>query len=149
MITGRPMFPGDSEIDELFKIFQVSGAAWQIPNPRTAHLVHGQRLQLQAARLTLCPTSFVLGSLLAVQLLGTPTDDTWKDVSLLPDWQAHFPSWKRQDLAHDYSALGIPGVDLLAHLLSYEPRLRIVGKDALVHEYFDTFDAKSVGKGGI
>jgi len=92
---------------------------------------------------------FVLGSLLAVQLLGTPTGDNWKNVTSLPDWQTDFPSWKRQDLAHDYGALGLPGVHLLEHLLFYEPRLRIVGKDALVHEYFNTFDAESVGKGPI
>ena len=34
MATGKPMFPGDSEIDELFKIFQCVPAAARAPPPR-------------------------------------------------------------------------------------------------------------------
>ena len=73
----------------------------------------------------------------------------WPGVSTLPDWQKHFPSWKRHDLAKDYSALGRAGVELLELLLAYEPQERIVGKDALVHAYFDGFDVNAVGKGPI
>jgi serine/threonine protein kinase len=104
MCTGRPMFPGDSEIDELFKIFQV---------------------------------------------LGTPDDGAWENVSALPDWQSKFPSWKRQDLGVTYSALGGAGVRLLEDLLTYDPRERIVGKDAVNHPYFDSLDRESIGKGPI
>ncbi|CAI8504477.1 unnamed protein product [Hanseniaspora opuntiae] len=46
MCNRKPMFAGDSEIDQIFKIFQV---------------------------------------------LGTPTDEVWADVSLLPDFKDTFP----------------------------------------------------------
>ena len=41
--------------------------------------------------------------------LGTPTEEMWPSVSSLPDWQKHFPCWKRVDLSKDYAALGRPG----------------------------------------
>jgi hypothetical protein len=33
------------------------------------------------------------------EVLGTPSDATWAGVSAMPDWQARFPQWQRQDLA--------------------------------------------------
>jgi len=102
--TGKPMFPGDSEIDQIFKIFQ---------------------------------------------LLGTPADDAWEGVSKLPDWQTRFPSWRRADMRSKYAALNDFGVDLLEDLLTYDPRERIVGKDALVHPYFDSLDREAIGKGPL
>jgi len=104
MATGKPMFPGDSEIDELFKIFQ---------------------------------------------LLGTPAENTWEGVSKLPDWQSKFPNWRRCNLRTSYAALSTNGVGLLEGLLAYDPRVRLAGKDALAHAYFDTLDTESVGKGPI
>ena len=64
--------------------------------------------------------------------------------------QTRFPNWKRADLHTTYGApLGDEGVNLLEQLLTYDPRDRIVGKDALIHPYFDTLDIPSVGKGPI
>jgi hypothetical protein len=65
---------------------------------------------------------------LASQLLGTPNDNTWENVSKLPDWQSRFPAWRPKDFLKDYAALGSSGVDLLRQLLAYDPRLRIVAK---------------------
>ena len=45
-----------------------------------------------------------------------------------------------------YTALNDDGVDLLEDLLTYDPRERIVGKDALEHPYFDTLDREAIGK---
>lgn len=81
--------------------------------------------------------------------MGTPTDDTWENVSALPDWQTLFPRWERRDLRRTYTALGGAGVGLLEELLTYDPRQRIVGKDALNHPYFDSLDCESIGKGPI
>ena len=41
------------------------------------------------------------------------------------------------------------GVDLLEALLVYNPTLRMVGKEALEHVYFDGFDHSAIGKGPI
>ena len=48
-----------------------------------------------------------------------------------------------------YAALNDFGVDLLEDLLTYDPRERIVGKDALVHPYFDSLDREAIGKGPL
>ena len=64
----------------------------------------------------------------------------WEGVTKLADWQTRFPSWRRQNLKQIYHALGDDGVELLEGLLQYDPRERIIGKDALVHAYFDTLD---------
>lgn len=68
MVTRKPLFPGDSEIDEIFKIFR---------------------------------------------LLGTPDEDVWPGVSLLPDFKTTFPQWSRKDLAAHIPALDADGIDLL------------------------------------
>lgn len=73
----------------------------------------------------------------------------WEKVSALPDWQSRFPSWKKQDLSKDYAPLGEDGVALLEALLVYNPKGRIVGKDALNHEYFDDFDVDGIGSGPL
>lgn len=52
-LTRRALFPGDSEIDQLYKIFRV---------------------------------------------LGTPTEETWKGVSYLPDYKTNFPVWDARPL---------------------------------------------------
>ena len=138
MTTGRPMFPGDSEIDEIFKIFQVCVLQ--------AHIL-STRARTNAASEPSPPLSLPL--LPFLQLLGTPSPNVWEDVSNLPDFQTRFPTWKRQDLSRDYGALGTNGIDLLTKLITYDPRQRIVGKDALCHSYFDSFDPEVVGKGPI
>ena len=82
-------------------------------------------------------------------MLGTPDEDNWENVSALPDYQKRFPNWKRSNLGSTYAALGEAGVSLLEALLVYDPRTRIVGKDALEHAYFDGFDRESIGSGPI
>ena len=73
----------------------------------------------------------------------------WENVSHLPDWQRQFPKWKRTNLRLTYAALGGAGVGLLEQLLIYDPRERIVGKDAINHPYFDSLDREAIGKGSI
>ena len=70
-------------------------------------------------------------------------------MSALPDWQTRFPRWERRDLRKTYAALGDAGVRLLEELLTYDPRQRIVGKDALEHAYFESLDRDAIGKGPI
>ncbi|KAK9457789.1 kinase-like domain-containing protein [Dipodascopsis uninucleata] len=91
MVTRKPLVPGDSEIDEIFKIFR---------------------------------------------LLGTPDEDVWPGVSLLPDFKTTFPQWSRKDISKHIPALDEDGINLLESLLVYDPACRISAKRALQHPYF-------------
>lgn len=95
MINQRPLFPGDSEIDEIFKIFR---------------------------------------------LLGTPTAETWPGVQELPDYKECFPKWNPKPLHEIVSTLDPIGLDLLSHMLRYEPSRRITARAALTHKYFADID---------
>lgn len=97
MINHGPLFAGDSEIDELFKIFQV---------------------------------------------LGTPTEETWPNVSELPDYQDGFPKWSAKPWESLCPALDEDGVDLLRQMLQYVPERRITAKAAMQHPYFDDYPDK-------
>jgi serine/threonine protein kinase len=95
MVNGLPLFPGDSEIDQVFKIFRV---------------------------------------------LGLPTEDTWRGVTQLPDYQAVFPKFAPLPLSAVVSGLDAQGIDLLSQMLRFEPSQRISAKRALEHPYFDDLD---------
>jgi len=88
---GVPLFPGDSEIDQIFKIFRI---------------------------------------------LGTPNEDVWPTVSVLPDYKPTFPQWSSQDLARIVKTLNEAGMDLLKRSLVYDSAKRISAKRALQHPYF-------------
>ncbi|ODQ83001.1 hypothetical protein BABINDRAFT_159479 [Babjeviella inositovora NRRL Y-12698] len=91
MVNRKPLFPGDSEIDEIFRIFRI---------------------------------------------MGTPTEEIWPDVNYLPDFKPTFPKWGKKDLATIIPTLDRDGLDLVEHLLSYDPANRISAKRALQHPYF-------------
>ncbi|KAK9462003.1 kinase-like domain-containing protein [Lipomyces oligophaga] len=91
MVTRKPLFPGDSEIDEIFKIFRS---------------------------------------------LGTPDEDVWPGVSLLPDFKTTFPQWSRKELAALIPTLDADGINMLEQFLVYDPAGRISAKRALKHPYF-------------
>ncbi|KAH6928378.1 hypothetical protein HPB50_014968 [Hyalomma asiaticum] len=97
LVTGKVLFRGDSEIDQLFRIFRV---------------------------------------------LGTPTEETWPDVTELPNYKTTFPSWKDNILAELLSEAESEVVDLLHKMLAYKPGQRISARGALEHPYFDPDDFK-------
>ncbi|KAF9530825.1 Pkinase-domain-containing protein [Crepidotus variabilis] len=90
-MQGVPLFPGDSEIDQIFKIFRI---------------------------------------------LGTPNEETWPNVSTLPDYKPTFPQWSRQDLSRVVSTLDEAGLDFLKRTLIYDSAKRISAKRAMDHAYF-------------
>ena len=107
MVTGRPLFPGDSEIDELHRVFRVT---------------------------------------------GTPNEEVWPGVGILPDYSPRFPTWQAQSLQRVVPGLGAQGLDLLSRMLVLDPSKRISALEALKHPYFDDVKAcytSSQGEGGL
>jgi hypothetical protein len=93
-------------------------------------------------------------------LLGTPTEETWPTVTLLPDYQATFPKWPPTDIrqvhphptpppcdarqatgnladriaqVQPFNSVDEAGADLLAQMLVYAPVNRIKAPEALQH----------------
>mmetsp|Transcript_6719 Transcript_6719/g.24869 ORF Transcript_6719/g.24869 Transcript_6719/m.24869 type:complete len:506 (+) Transcript_6719:198-1715(+) len=71
------------------------------------------------------------------RILGTPTESCWKGVTGLPNFHQQFPYWKCKDLGKLIPRLCDDGIDLLRHLLDYNPATRYTAKEALRHRYFD------------
>lgn len=114
MARKTPLFPGDSELQQLLHIFKcVSCALGRI------------RIASSLTR--------------ARRLLGTPSDYVWPGVSKLRDWH-EFPQWKPQDLSRVIPELDAAGIDLMTQMLQYDPAKRIHATEALKHSYFDTLD---------
>jgi len=97
MANHRPLFPGESEIDQLIRIFSV---------------------------------------------LGTPNEELWPGISLLPDFSENFPKWTPKNLKDFVPHLDDLGVDLLSQMLQYEPSKRINARAALAHGYFKDIAAQ-------
>ena len=85
-MQGIALFPGDSEIDQIFRIFR--------------YCVHFL-------------LNFVLLPSFALRILGTPTEDSWPGVSSLPDYKPTFPRWSKLDLAKVIPTLDDVGIDML------------------------------------
>ena len=95
MAHRKPLFAGDSEIDQIFKIFQ---------------------------------------------MFGTPTEETWPGVTMLPDFKLTFPKFKAQPLSKYNKNLDAKGLDLLGKMINLIPGKRISAKRALNHPFFDDLD---------
>jgi cyclin-dependent kinase len=95
VMRGNPLFPGDSEIDQIFKIFR-SVLLFYIPF--TYVLVMGW---------------LIGGDCYFNRVMGTPSERTWPGVSQMPDYKETFPQWSAQDLRMVVSTLDESGLDLL------------------------------------
>ncbi|KEG08160.1 putative protein kinase, putative,cdc2-related kinase [Trypanosoma grayi] len=71
------------------------------------------------------------------QILGTPSEATWRGVSSLPHHNVDFPQWRPTPLSDVIPTLDPAGVDLLQQMLVYDPRQRITAYDAMRHSWFD------------
>lgn len=88
MINEKPLFPGDCEIGQLFKIFQI---------------------------------------------MGTPNEDSWPNISKLPDYKSSFPQWKAKYIEDLFPNLDKEGLDLMDKLLTMDPEKRITIREAIEH----------------
>lgn len=121
MCTRKPLFPGDSEIDEIFKIFRCANVAL---------LFYFE------------PTTAYDG-----RILGTPDDNAWPGVTSFPDYKTSFPKWNRDMSKALVSGLDDNGLDLLDAMLVYDPAGRISAKQACMHPYFELGSAAYSGRG--
>lgn len=93
MAIGKPLFPGDSEIDELFRIFRYARV---LPNHFSLDL----------------PPVLTLW-LLVCSVLGTPSDDVWPGVAKFPDYKPDFPQWPAVDFDKVVQPMEPLAIDLL------------------------------------
>ncbi|XP_012522330.1 cyclin-dependent-like kinase 5 [Monomorium pharaonis] len=71
------------------------------------------------------------------KMLGTPTEETWPDLTTLPDYKP-FPQYHpTQGLAQVTPKLPSRGKDLLQRLLVCNPALRLSAEEAMTHPYFN------------
>lgn len=92
MFTGHVLFQGDSEVDQIYSIFEI---------------------------------------------LGTPTEEVWPEVTQLPEYKPSFTKWPRRDLTEVIPTADPLALDLIEKMLIYDPAHRISAKAALDHPYFD------------
>jgi non-specific serine/threonine protein kinase len=92
MYTGRPLFPGTTNEDQLQKIFR---------------------------------------------LMGTPNEQTWPNINLLPEYKPPQVVYPPQHISQFLPNIDAVGLDLLNRMLQYQPQMRISAKDALNHAYFN------------
>lgn len=108
MATGRPLFPGSSDNDQLYRIFRVLGTptreSWPSIIETPSFKVTSQVPQRFTLSLAWIQRGQVLRSCQAMSLAPLGLDDT--------------------------------ALDLLTSMIKYEPDHRITAKDALHHPYF-------------
>lgn len=104
MVLKKPLFHGDSEIDQLFRIFRY----FPLPSPP-----HPPPL----------PPHVNVSPHFSPRVLGTPTDELWPGVTELPDFKPTFPRWSARSLTQILPKLGDDGRELLLvytlHLTSF------------------------------
>lgn len=115
-----PLIPGDSEIDQIFKIFR-----WvAICAGRLAAICAS--FQLGILQLTL-PPLVTQPFYLEHSLLGTPTPEIWPNLVNMPDFRPQFPKWRAQNLKDVVPEMDATSRDLLSRMLVYDPMGRISG----------------------
>ena len=87
LINNFPIFPEDSEISTLFTIFRWGGENFL--------------------------NSLITG-ILIYRKLGTPTEETWPELSKLPDYSPLYPQFPKRDISVHVPSLDAEGVDLLS-----------------------------------
>ena len=106
-LTKRPLFPGDSEIDQLFRIFR-----YIFLSKKNVHLIGDSKHKFFSLSLLSLHLSLSLSPSLS-RTLGTPDEELWQGVTSLPDYKSTFPKWPRQHLHSVVKGITEEGIDLL------------------------------------
>lgn len=125
MVKKTPLFPGDSEIDELFRIFRIFGTPTEATWPGVSALPDYKVGPFGAFSFFFKLRGLILLLLLTALLIFTFFSE--QDV---------FPRWAAQNLMEMMEPLDVNGVDLMRRMLAYEPSRRISARQALTHPYF-------------
>lgn len=109
MLRISPLFKGDCEISQLFRIFQVLG---EFEDTSTKE------------------TQFRCSS-------GTPDEKLWPGVTSLPNYTVDFPQWQpTPSLRQHVHLVDGRAEDILVRCLVYPPDRRLTAQQALQHPYF-------------
>lgn len=93
----------------------------------------------------LFPGQSEIGQLnLIFQILTTPNDYSWPNVTLLKHYMPNFPKYTELKLAFRVPGIGAEAFDLLYRMLTYDPASRITSADILGHIFFDSL-VKPIG----
>lgn len=153
MVNRKPLWPGDSEIDELFRIFKcvcrnpLHRVRWPAgSHPPVSKPCRGKVCCAFTPPARRHPTSSLPLNLRTrcCRSLGTPDEEVWPGVTSLPDYSPTFPHWPKRDMASAVPTLDPLGVDLLNKMLQYQPSKRISARAAMAHPWFDTLDKSSL-----
>lgn len=98
MLAKKPLFPGDSEIDQLYRIFRCA-----------AGIVLASCV---VVALRSDPTGCGFWTM-ACRTLGTPDESAWPGVTKLRDYASTFPKWRKKELKPAFPQLSNDGLDLL------------------------------------
>ena len=69
--------------------------------------------------------------------LGTPVEKEWPEFRSMPNYKFSFPNWKAKELSAVLPGLPMCGRDLLASMLTFDPRKRITAEDSMAHAYLN------------
>jgi serine/threonine protein kinase len=110
MVNGRPLFPGDSEIDELFRVFRYLGTPNEETWPGVSNLPDFKVRPLPAAA-HLHPPEPILHheqcATISCHLVSSHPAAS----------QATFPQWRSRPITECCPSLDADGLDLLAKML--------------------------------
>ncbi|XP_022107264.1 cyclin-dependent kinase 17-like isoform X1 [Acanthaster planci] len=74
------------------------------------------------------------------KVLGTPTDETWPNISSNEEFLSYnFHRYRREPLVNHAPRLDADGQNLLSKLLQYQGKNRISAHDAMRHPFFNCF----------
>lgn len=103
MALKKPLFQGDSEIDELFRIFR----------SLLLHCLFKMKPSQWHFRSFLSLNVFFLVKII-FRVLSTPTEEVWSGVTSLPEFKPSFPKWTDNQLQKKVSDCMNPdAIDLL------------------------------------